>query len=531
VITLPVRRTGWLVAVVVLLLGAMAVPMVTSAVQQTPTIDEPVYVSAGLDYVREHSLRRNPEHPPLGKLIIAVGPAIADTRYDPAFDGTQQAVGRHLLYDSGNDPWTVMLAARLPVIVLTLLFGLVVFGFARDVAGPAGGLLALALYAFTPDLITHGALATLDVPAAGFVLTAAWMVWRARNRPNLYLPLAGLALGAALATRMNTLPVVPVVLALVVLVLGRRWRAVAWAAGVGLIALATVWLVYLAVDPRLRWTAPADLPAVPGLRGLLVDLLPFPEPFRDGMRIQFALDGRTYWNFLYGELYRGGRWYYIPAAMLVKTPIGMLVLWAAGAVAVLAVRRLRPVAPYLLLPPLALLAGVADASRNYGTRYAIFVPMFLAVAAAGLVTLRPRRVHVATGALVAYAAVSSAATFPYYLPYANEAFGGPSKTFLWLDDSNVDWGQDLGRLADRLDERYPGEPVWLSYKGSGLPSAYGIEVAGDPRRVPPERVCGLLAVSDSRLVAPGAALRKVLLTSTVIDTVGHSITIFRRSCP
>jgi hypothetical protein len=195
------------------------------------------------------------------------------------------------------------------------------------------------------------------------------------------------------------------------------------------------------------------------------------------------------------------------------------------------VRKLRPVAPYLLLPPLALLAGVVDASRNYGTRYAIFVPMFLAVTAAGLATLRSRRVHVATGVLAAYAAVSSAATFPYYLPYSNEAFGGPSKTFLWLDDSNVDWGQDLGRLADRLDERYPGEPVWLSYKGSGLPSAYGIEVAGDPRRVPPERVCGLLAISNSRLVAPGAALRKVLLTSTVIDSVGHSMTILRRTCP
>lgn len=525
------RRTGWWrVAAVVLLLVAMAVPMVTSAVQQTPTIDEPVYVSAGLDYLHQHDLRRNPEHPPLAKLLIAIGPAIAGTHYDPAFDGTQQAVGRHLLYGSGNDPWTVMSAARLPMIVLTLLFGLVVFGFARDLAGPVGGLLALGLYAFTPDLITHGALATLDVPAAGFVLTAAWMVWRARQRPNLYLPLAGLALGAALATRMNTLPVVPVVLLLVVLALGRRWRAVAWAAGVGAIAVATVWLVYLAVDPRLRWTTPAGVPDLHGVRGMLVDLMPFPEPFRDGMRIQFGFDGRTYWNFLYGRLYQGGRWYYLPAAMLVKTPVGMLVLWAGAVVALVAVRRLRPAAPYLLAPPLALLAGVLDQSRNYGTRYAIFVPLFLTVAVAGLTTLRARRVHVATGVLAAYAAVSSAATFPYYLPYGNEIFGGPARTHLWLDDSNVDWGQDLGRLADRLRERYPGERVWLSYKGSGLPAAYGIE-ASDPRKAAPEEVCGLLVISDSRLAQPGRALRTLLATSERIDTVGHSITIFRRSCP
>jgi 4-amino-4-deoxy-L-arabinose transferase-like glycosyltransferase len=386
------------------------------------------------------------------------------------------------------------------------------------------------LYAFTPDLITHGALATLDVAAAGFVLTAAWMLWRARARPHRCLPLAGLALGAALATRMNTLLVVPVVLVLVLLAVGRRWRAVAWAAGVGLIAVATVWLVYLAVDPRLRWTTPPGIPDVRGLRGLMIDVLPFPEPFRDGMRFQFGLDGKTYWNFLYGRLYQGGRWYYLPAAMLVKTPIGMLLLWAAGAVVLLAARRLRPAAAYLLLPPLALVAGVLAADRNYGTRYAIAVPMFLAVAVAGLTTLRPRRVHVATGALVVYAAVSSAATFPYYLPYGNEVFGGPAKTHLWLDDSNVDWGQDLGRLADRLRERYPGEPVWLSYKGSGLPSAYGIR-ARDPRRAPASEVCGLLVVSNSRLIQPGAVLRRVLVTSTRIDSVGHSITIFRRTCP
>jgi 4-amino-4-deoxy-L-arabinose transferase-like glycosyltransferase len=529
-ITQPMRRTGWMIAAaVVLLLGAMAVPMVTSAVQQTPTIDEPVYVGAALDYIREHDLRRNPEHPPLGKLIIAIGPAVTDPHDDPAFDGTQQAVGRHLLYASGNDPWAVMLAARLPVIVVTLLFGLVVFGFARDLVGPRGALLALALYAFTPDLITHGALATLDVPAAGFVLTAAWLVWRARNRPNLYLPLTGLALGAALATRMNTLAAVPVLLTLVILSVPRRWPAVGWAVAVGLIAVATVWLVYLAVDPRLRWTTPANVPDVSGLRGMLVDVMPFPRPFRDGMRIQFGLDARPHTNFLYGHLYRGGRWFYLPAAMLVKTPIAMLVLWTAGALVLLAVRRLRPAAAYLLLPPLALLAGVLDTSRNYGTRYAIFAPMFLAVAAAGLTTLRARRVHLATGLLLAYAAGSSASTFPYYLPYANEAFGGPSRTHRWLDDSNVDWGQDLGRLADRLRRRYPGEPVWLSYKGSGLPAAYGI-VAGDPREAAPSRVCGLLVVSDSRLVQPGAELRQLLATSTPVDTVGHSITIFRRRC-
>jgi hypothetical protein len=60
----------------------------------------------------------------------------------------------------------------------------------------------------------------------------------------------------------------------------------------------------------------------------------------------------------------------------------------------------------------------------------------------------------------------------------------------------VDWGQDLGRLADRLRTRFPHERIWLVYKGSGVPSFYGIHAA-DPRSVPPGRVHGLLVVSDS----------------------------------
>ncbi|NUR40309.1 MAG: phospholipid carrier-dependent glycosyltransferase, partial [Streptomyces sp.] len=304
----PPRRRPWLVPLLVaLLLAQMTVAMVTTAVQQTPTIDEPVYVATATDYLHEHRVRYNPEHPPLGKLIVEVGIAFADPHYDASFKGDQGQVGRHLLYESGNDPWRVMLWARLPVIVLTLAFGLVVFAFARDLMGSTGGLLALALYAFSPDLITHGSLATLDVPAAGFLLTSVWLLWRARRRPRLYVPLAGLAAGAASATKMSALAAVPVLLALAAWSVWRagerdasdvapgarnRHRAVVCALGgaavVALGALVVVWASYLVVDPRLRWAPQEQVPAVHGARALLVDLLPFPEAYRDGMRVQFG---------------------------------------------------------------------------------------------------------------------------------------------------------------------------------------------------------------------------------------------------
>ncbi|MGW7205694.1 phospholipid carrier-dependent glycosyltransferase [Streptomyces sp. NPDC054837] len=535
----PAGRSGrpWLVPLLaVLLLAQMAFAMVTTAVQQTPTIDEPVYVGTAADSLHAHEIRYNPEHPPLGKLVIAVGVALADPRYDPSFSGDQGQVGRHLLYESGNDPWQLMLWARLPVIVLTLAFGLVVLAFARELAGPAGGLVALALYAFSPDVIAHGSLATLDVPAAGFLLTSVWLLWRARLRPRLYVPLAGVAAGAALATKMSALAAVPVLLALAAWSVWRHdshdrrkalARAAAGAGVVAVAAIAVVWLSYLVVDPRLRWSPQQHVPVVHGLRALLVDLMPFPEAYRDGMRVQFGFENHPWQGFLFGRLYTGSLWYYLPAALLVKTPLGMLVLWAAGAVAFVAVRRLRPAAPYLLAPTAVLLAAAMTGSRDFGTRYALFVPMFLAVAAAGVLAVRRRWAVVAAGALVLFVAVSSVRTFPYYLPYSNEAFGGPAKTRLRLHDSNVDWGQDLGRLADRLRERYPAERIWLVYKGSGVPSYYGID-ATDPRGVPLEDVHGLLVVSDSSVAKATGRLAELIDSSRSIDQVGHSITIYRR---
>jgi hypothetical protein len=290
---------------------------------------------------------------------------------------------------------------------------------------------------------------------------------------------------------------------------------------VGVIALAVVWAVYLAVDPQLRWQTPADAPVIHGLRSI-VDWLPLPEPYRYGMRFQFGLEDQVWGTFLFGSYHQGPLWYYLPAALLVKTPLGMLALWLAGAAVM--VWRFRVAALYVLVPTVVLLVAAMTGSRDLGVRYAIFVPMFLAVAAACVITVRWRW---AAPVLVVCTAVSSLLTFPYYLPYSNEAFGGPANTHLRLHDSNVDWGQDLGRLADRLRQDYAGQPVWLVYKGSGLPSYYGIHAA-DPLAVPPEQVHGLLVVSDSAAAKGDPRLTALIDGSAPIDDVGHSITIYRR---
>ncbi|GAA1605304.1 phospholipid carrier-dependent glycosyltransferase [Actinoplanes couchii] len=541
---MPRRRLIYILAVVAML-GQMAFAMVTTAMQQSPTIDEPVYVATAEVYRQQQSLRYNPEHPPLGKLIIAAGTAFAGAELDPAYPGNQTRLGRHLLYESGNNPFQLMLLARLPVIVLTLAFGLVVLFFARDLAGPWAGLIALALYSFSPDLIAHGSLATLDVPAAGMLLTAFWMAWRARERPKLYVPLAGVALGAALATRMSVLPAVPLLILLLALSTwtaqkaqestteaagktGKRLGAATGAAvGAGLIAIAVVWFTYLVVDPRLRWETPPGLPELEGLKALAVDLLPFPQAYRDGMLVQFKFENKLYNGFLLGAAYKGSPWYYMPVALLIKTPLGMLALWVAGVFTMLVVPKLRAATLYLLPVSALLLLVTMTGARNFGTRYVIILPMFLAVAAGAVALIRTRSSWMATAALLLMVATSSVRTYPYYLPYSNEAFGGTANTHNNLHDANVDWGQDLARLGQHLKVNYPGEPVWLIYKGSGVPRYYGIN-ARDPYTVPVSQIRGLLVISDSRVALASPRLKGMMEGATLIDQVGYSISIYRR---
>jgi hypothetical protein len=188
---------------------------------------------------------------------------------------------------------------------------------------------------------------------------------------------------------------------------------------------------------------------------------------------------------------------------------------------------LRVAALYLLLPAAVLMLVAMTGSRDYGSRYVIFMPIFMAVVAGTVALIRWRGARLGAAALVLFVAVSSIRTFPFYLPYSNEAFGGTASTHNNLHDSNVDWGQDLARLGTRLRDRYPGQPVWLVYKGSGVPAYYGIQ-GKNPFGVPAEQVRGLLVVSDSRVVLATGRLKQLISTATPIDEVGYSITIYRR---
>jgi hypothetical protein len=70
-------------------------------------------------------------------------------------------------------------------------------------------------------------------------------------------------------------------------------------------------------------------------------------------------------------------------------------------------------------------------------------------------------------------AVSFAAATPRYLAYFNVLGGGARDGWRHLLDSNIDWGQDLRRLAAWVRAENL-QTIDLAYFGTGDPKAYGI---------------------------------------------------------
>jgi hypothetical protein len=159
-------------------------------------------------------------------------------------------------------------------------------------------------------------------------------------------------------------------------------------------------------------------------------------------------------------------------ALGVKTPIAFLLLVAAG---VIAVRR----APLPTRRPLGEAAAVAFAillvclpSRiNIGLRHILPIYPFLAITAGvGLARLANSRPGIALAAvLVAGHLASSVRAHPDYLAYFNLLAGDRPERI--LVDSDLDNGQDLGRLADTLRARGI-DSLWLAYAGSATVAAH-----------------------------------------------------------
>jgi hypothetical protein len=464
------------------------------------TFDESAHLAAGVSYLETGYFRLNPEHPPGAKMLaaaplIVLGRGGGDYRSAAwtARPADEWAFGFALLNGPAGDPVrrdpaARLVPARLVMLALGVLLCLVVYAWARELWGPAAGLLALALAVTCPTILAHARLVTTDLPGALGMLATAWLFWRFTRRPT---PLRAVALGgavaAALLLKFNTVLLAPILVVLAaVAVVGRRLtiRQGALAVGIaGLVGVLGIWAAYgfrYAASPDPSYAMPwpslaAAAPLSPALTFAREHRL-LPEAYLFGLGYAKAeASGRT--AFLDGEESNAGWLRYFPEAFLLKTPLAflLLVVWAIGA-ATIAARGASFDGWCLTIPPL-LFAFVAIGSRfNIGHRHIAVVYPFLCVAAAPsaawLSGKGVRRWGVAT--LTAGCAVSFALASPGYLSYFNVLGGGARAGWKHLVDSNIDWGQDLLRLRQWM-EAHGVHDVDLAYIGTADPRAYGID--------------------------------------------------------
>ena len=229
--------------------------------------------------------------------------------------------------------------------------------------------------------------------------------------------------------------------------------------------------------------------------------------------------------------YSGSLWYYLPAALLVKTPLGHARAVAGrcgrdGGGAAGCGRRRRT----CWSPTAVLLAVAMTGARNFGIRYAIFVPMFLAVAAAAR-----GRAAVAVGAgrgrrrwcCSSRSARCGRSRTTCRTPTRRSA--GRRRPTCTCTTRTSTGARTWAGWPTACGERYPGERVWLVYKGSGVPSVLRHRRGRPAHGAARAQVRGLLVVSDSPIAKAdepaGGADRQQPRRST---QVGHSITIYRR---
>ena len=527
-------------AVAVLILQ-MAIVMLAAAARDAPVFDEGTHVVAGILNLRDHDLRWNAEHPPLIKALAGLatlGTKVHVPRDTASYaSGDEFAMAHDLLYRGGNDGNRLVWLARLPLIALTLVFGLVVFGFAKDLFGTQGGLIALAVFTLCPTMVAHGHVVHGDVAVAGFLLATMWFLWRSILRGTPWFLMACLAFGLALLSKFTALFAIPAIAGFSFwsgLRLANEAKrglsaALMRTACIVLSGVAIVWIGYLAISPHLQFQThfyDSWAQRTNGVTAFVIDHLPFPRAYRVGLRFAAAFDqSRTRSAYLLGETYSGGKLAFYPVVLALKTPLGALMLWGAGLVFLVGRARRCDVLWALVPVPLAIGASALFSGTNIGIRHIAVVPMFASVVVAAAVSssgLWRSRVIVM---LLLLTGASVWRAFPDQFSYVNEAFGGSSNAYKLVADSNVDWGQDLKRLGEYLQKHPEFVPIGLVYFGTADPSSYGIKFR-DLRDSPRDEFIGVVAISVSWLNLAPSRYAWLEEQGALLDRVGNTILIY-----
>lgn len=439
-----------------------------AALSESATWDETYAIAAGYSQVINGDYRLTPENPPLLGWIVTPALQLLDVRAldlppGPIPASTVPSWGTRFLYDIGNRHDLMLLLSRMSVMALTATAMVALVQLAYGLYGSRGAWLCAVLCAFEPTWLAHGHIAAWDGIAAATMTCSLAALTSWFTTPGIGRALlSGATLGLALAAKHSALALGPVYGGCLALSIVRRARS---ASGGG---------DRVAAVRAMSLDAVLMLAAALFVVGLSYDASFDLSRYLASVSSIYRLNNPGFENYLWGEYSRAPFRLYYAAALLVKTPSTALPLLILGVMAALRLRRRGIV-------PAALLAGVMFVATSFnpyqiGLRHLLpAIPCLILIASgAATLSLGGRSVAPAAFTLGLAAGVEVLGQAPHPIAFFNLVSGGPSAALDYLDDSNIDWGQDLWALASLQRREHLGQ-LRLSYNGTARPRAHGVD--------------------------------------------------------
>ncbi len=487
-----------LVAIALLLLYAYL--QLSSLSVTSITMDEPSHLAAGYAFLTRGDTRimlNGPMLPnALGALPLLLQPDLKLTPADdPMWDANDHnGISDEFVWRNTVSPFRLIFLARFPFMAIGWLLGALIFRWAKERARAWAGIFALTLFVFEPNLLAHSRFVMTDFAPTACATFALYALDRSLRQPSSrrWFVIAGIGLGLALASKFSLIMLV--VATVLLMAVSELTTEMPWYRG----AKTTLWRLGVLAVNLFAWMAIAAF-TVWGVYAFQIGPVnpggvPVPAPgfWREWQSAQFYLT-QPWPNYLFGQTSTTGWWYYFPIALLVKTPLPILILLTFAFVRT-GIKRTWRTDAIFLLPLVLIFVSLLFSTNNLGYRYLLpLLPLaFVYIAHSISPSLRlsvfpsSRRCRVLLAARhlvilssLLWLVIGTLAISPYYLTYFNEIAGGPDRGRYILSDSNIDWGQDLVGLKNYLDQNDVSS-IKLSYFGISHPTAYGLTTEALP---------------------------------------------------
>jgi 4-amino-4-deoxy-L-arabinose transferase-like glycosyltransferase len=497
----PARR-----GLVLLLLISHGAMLGFSSIANSPTLNEPGHLAAGVSYLTLGRFELYRVNPPLVRMLAALPATIVGAQTD--WGGVYEGPGARPIYNVGldfaraNGPrifWLIVLG-RLACIPFSILGGFVVYRWASELYGSQAGLASLVLWCICPNVLAHGPLITPDMGATALGVTTAYVFWRWLQESTWRLAIsAGVVLGVAQLTKMTLLVFVPLWPILWVTWRATRrtkqlpFRGLSEVSQLTCIVLISIYVINLGYGFEGSGERLGKLPFVSRaftsadgenrFANTALGYLPVPLP-RDyllGMDTQKRdLEGLERPSYLKGEFRSSGWWYYYLFGLLVKVPLGTWFLFVSTLALRVIVRdsnsRWRDEV-ILLTPALAILILVSSQSGfSEHFRYALPIfPFALIWTGQSFSICKSNKWRIMRACCILWSVTSSLWIYPHSISYFNELVGGPREGQNYMLVSSLDWGQDLLYLQSWLHDHPKDRPFFLAYYGEIDPHLIDIE--------------------------------------------------------